>query len=119
MGIWAKGKQVKDGVSALVTEWTAQRNNGQDGRELASQPETDADPMEGYSEIFASELIDDETCANCAAIDGHEYTSMADAKADYPEGEYPAGGYKGCESESGCRGTLVFYREGNWADRTA
>jgi hypothetical protein len=53
-------------------------------------------------EIYASELLDEKTCQKCAEIDGHDYDSMAEAEADYP-----MGGYKHCESESGCRGTLV------------
>lgn len=93
-------------MSALVAQWTVQRNEDPDGHARAEQPAVDEDPMEGYSELFASELIDDQTCANCAGIDGHEYTSMAEARADYP-----AGGYNGCESESGCRGTLILMRE--------
>ncbi|MFJ5696165.1 hypothetical protein ACIP9X_20340 [Arthrobacter sp. NPDC093125] len=45
------------------------------------------------------------------ALGKSEYTSMAEAMEDYPAGEYPAGGYRHCESESGCRGTLMFLRE--------
>jgi hypothetical protein len=111
VGIWAKAKEVKEGISALVAQWAVQRNEGPDDHTRPEQPAVDEDPVEGYSALFASELIDDQTCANCAAIDGHEYASMAEARADYPAGEYPAGGYKGCESESGCRGTLILMRE--------
>lgn len=60
------------------------------------------------TEIYASELLDEHTCRKCAEIDGHEYETMAQARADYPEG----GGYQGCESEAGCRGTLVIMHEG-------
>lgn len=63
--------------------------------------------MQGYAEIYASELIDEKTCASCASNDGHDYASMAEARADYPAGEYPAGGYRHCENDAGCRGTLV------------
>ena len=52
------------------------------------------------------------TCENCAAHDGHDYTSMAEARADYPEGEYPAGGDRICTSDRGCRGTLMMMRQG-------
>ncbi|MEO3940203.1 hypothetical protein V3C41_03885 [Paenarthrobacter nicotinovorans] len=55
------------------------------------------------AEIYASELLDEHTCQKCAAIDGHEYETLAQARADYPDG----GGYKDCESGSGCRGSLI------------
>jgi NMD protein affecting ribosome stability and mRNA decay len=81
VGIWAKVKQVR------------------------SRAHTDAqasDPALEPLEIHASELLDENTCQKCAEIDGHDYETLAQARADYPEG-----GYKDCESESGCRGTLV------------
>ncbi|AIZ01691.1 putative structural protein [Arthrobacter phage vB_ArtM-ArV1] len=55
------------------------------------------------TEIFASEIMDGATCAPCKAIDGHEYKTMEDAKADYPNG-----GYEACLGGLRCRGTLVF-----------
>ena len=83
MGIWARLKQGKGG-----------------GREDVPTPDAAREP----TEIYASELLDEHTCRKCAEIDGHEYQTMAQARADYPDG----GGYHGCESGTGCRGTLVF-----------
>lgn len=52
--------------------------------------------------IYASEILDRNTCGPCSLIDGHEYESMAAARADYP-----MGGYRNCEGGPRCRGTLV------------
>jgi hypothetical protein len=81
VGIWARLKQAKTMAYKEV-------------------PTVDATPEP--TEIYASELLDEHTCQRCAEIDGHEYETLARAEADYPDG-----GYKGCESETGCRGTLV------------
>ncbi len=55
------------------------------------------------TEIYASEIMDGNTCARCAQIDGHEYQTMEQARADYPNG-----GYGKCLGGTRCRGTLVF-----------
>ncbi|AYD81499.1 head maturation protease [Arthrobacter phage KBurrousTX] len=55
------------------------------------------------SEIFASEIMDGNTCKFCKEIDGHEYQSLEDALTDYPHG-----GYRLCEGGTRCRGTLVY-----------
>lgn len=55
------------------------------------------------TEIYASELLDRNTCRPCSRIDGTDYPSLAAARADYP-----LGGYRACEGGSRCRGTLVF-----------
>jgi hypothetical protein len=55
------------------------------------------------SAIYASEIMDGNTCPRCAAIDSHKYQSMEDAKADYPHG-----GFAACLGGTRCRGTLVF-----------
>lgn len=52
--------------------------------------------------IYASELLDSNTCVSCEEIDGTEYGSLEDAEYDYP-----AGGYYACEGGDRCRGTLV------------
>lgn len=52
--------------------------------------------------VYASELLDGNTCANCAAVDGREYATMAEAEADYP-----TGGHAECLGGPRCRGTLV------------
>lgn len=53
--------------------------------------------------IYASELLDANTCGPCSLVDGKNYPSEADARADYPFGTYVH-----CEGGSRCRGTLVF-----------
>ncbi|QKY79770.1 capsid maturation protease [Arthrobacter phage Bumble] len=54
-------------------------------------------------EIWASELLDGATCGPCQAIDGKEYASLEEARADYPHG-----GYARCDGDARCRGTLVY-----------
>lgn len=61
-----------------------------------------ADDMEP-AEVWASEIMDRSTCAPCSHVDGKDYDSMQDARADYP-----VAGYKDCQGEDRCRGTLVF-----------
>jgi hypothetical protein len=53
-------------------------------------------------EIYASELLDANTCGPCSAVDGTQYESLEDAMSDYP-----TGGFLGCEGQEACRGTLV------------
>lgn len=54
-------------------------------------------------EVYASELLDRNTCGPCATVDGTEYGSLEEGLADYPG----AGGYYACDGGSRCRGTLV------------
>lgn len=54
------------------------------------------------SRIYASELLDNNTCTPCVGVDGTEYTSMDDAERDYP-----GGGFVSCSGGPRCRGTLV------------
>ncbi|MEG1971444.1 MAG: hypothetical protein RR101_15135, partial [Burkholderiaceae bacterium] len=53
--------------------------------------------------VYASELLDGNTCGPCAEIDGRTYVDLDAALADYPGG----GGYVACSGGSRCRGTLV------------
>lgn len=57
-----------------------------------------ADP----AEIYASELLDGNTCSACMAIDGEEWETLAEAQM-----AYPVGGYVECQGGLRCRGTLV------------
>jgi hypothetical protein len=52
--------------------------------------------------LYASELLDGNTCVNCVARDGTPYQNMDDAARDYP-----SGGYKNCLGRERCRGMLV------------
>lgn len=54
------------------------------------------------AKIYASELLDQNTCTNCSSVDGRVYGSLAAA-----DNEYPTGGYKDCLGGPRCRGTLV------------
>lgn len=53
--------------------------------------------------IYASELLDGNTCGPCSLIDGREYDDEPASLRDYP-----AGRYRSCEGGMRCRGTRVF-----------
>lgn len=53
--------------------------------------------------VYASELLDRNTCDACWSIDGFEFADTADARD-----AYPGGTYRLCEGGPRCRGTLVF-----------
>jgi hypothetical protein len=89
-------------ASTAGTEDLARQAAGQAhgaGRARAAR-ETPIEPKE----IYASELLDSDTCGPCATVDGRTYDSMASALVDYPS----AGGFRGCLGGARCRGTLVF-----------
>jgi hypothetical protein len=65
-------------------------------------------------EIYASELLDGETCDACARVDGKDYDTMTEAKT-----EYETGGYGACKGGARCRGTLVFQYSGFGVDAPA
>ena len=52
--------------------------------------------------IYASELLDTNTCDPCRDVDGREYSTLLAAEMDYP-----TGGYEHCQGGPRCRGTLV------------
>lgn len=52
--------------------------------------------------VYASELLDGDTCTRCSDVDGREYDTITAAEADYP-----TGGHKDCLGGPRCRGTLV------------
>jgi hypothetical protein len=56
----------------------------------------------GATRMYASELLDTNTCDACEAVDGTEYETADQAAADYP-----AGGFKDCAGGPRCRGTVV------------
>lgn len=61
------------------------------------------------AQIYASELLDGNTCGPCSFIDGTQYDTIAAARLDYPGGKYIR-----CEGLEACRGTLVYV----WATET-
>lgn len=54
------------------------------------------------SRIYASELLDANTCSPCRAIDGTQYATLEEAAHDYP-----TGGFRDCQGGPRCRGTEV------------
>lgn len=52
--------------------------------------------------LYASELLDANTCPPCNGIDGQEFASMAELRESYP-----TGGYVLCDGGLRCRGTGV------------
>lgn len=93
--------KVKDKLLSLSTAYlqdqlggamTASMNSGRRALMAEGQP----------SQIYASELLDDNTCTNCIAEDGTQFVSLDDA-----ERFYPSGGFVECLGGSRCRGTLV------------
>jgi hypothetical protein len=58
---------------------------------------------------YASEILDNNTCQACSAVDGTQYQSIQDSERDYP-----GGGFVDCAGGDRCRGTVVaVYVEGN------
>lgn len=49
-------------------------------------------------DIYASSVLDGNTCSACAELDGTQYQSIDDAEADFP-----TGGYAACEGGERCR----------------
>lgn len=56
----------------------------------------------GPKEVYASEILDQNTCSACNGIDGEEWATLAEART-----AYPVGGYVECEGGLRCRGTAV------------
>lgn len=52
--------------------------------------------------VFASEILDGNTCSACSGVDGTEWPTLAEAEVSYP-----VGGFVECEAGLRCRGTLI------------
>lgn len=52
--------------------------------------------------LYSSELLDENTCEECRAIDGTEYEDVMAADSDYP-----TGGFNNCQGQERCRGTVI------------
>lgn len=61
-----------------------------------------AEDLYGQPRYQATEYNDQNTCTNCVAEDGREFTSLTEANNNYPNG-----GYIECQGALRCRGTLV------------
>lgn len=88
-------------MSTATLESTYARPAVQSAHNLGHQEAAATVPA--VARIYASELLDRNTCGPCSLIDGHEYDSEAQALADYPTGTYVD-----CEGGDRCRGTLVY-----------
>jgi hypothetical protein len=81
--------RVKDQISGAIS------NAQNSGRKLTMRRN---DP----TNIYSSELLDENTCQACTAEDGSEFGTMDEAEVSYP-----GGGFAECEGGERCRGTLV------------
>lgn len=89
--------------TAPLEEQARNAVNQADG--LGRQATADTAPP---AQIYASELLDGNTCGPCSFVDGTSYPNLGAARLDYP-----AGNYIRCEGGARCRGTLVFV----WAEQ--
>jgi phage portal protein BeeE len=78
--------------ASLAAAVTAAQNEGR-FETLAAAP---------AATYFASEQLDDATCAPCRKVEGTMYESLVDAREDYP-----TAGYRQCLGTIRCRGTIV------------
>lgn len=85
-----KGAFVKDQLGGALT--TAQ-NSGRRAV-FAAAPQG--------VKLYASEILDSNTCGPCFAEDGKEFDTLDAARS-----EYSSGGYDNCEGGPRCRGTIV------------
>jgi uncharacterized protein DUF935 len=93
--------QVKDYLLSLSDDYLQQQLSGSTIQAMnTGRKAVFAENPPKY--LYASELLDENACEECTAVDGTEYESLEDAEADYP-----TGGFKDCEGGPRCRGTLV------------
>jgi hypothetical protein len=98
----AVARAMRDASTAPVRDLASQAAGSAQGLGRIAGAEVAPDPRR----VIASELLDRNTCGPCGNIDGHEYRTLAVARADYPSGYYRL-----CEGGSRCRGTLVFIHD--------
>lgn len=97
----AMAKQVGDTLRSMSTSSIKDQMNGaltqamNDGRRNTIK-------RNSPKRVYASELLDANTCSACIEVDGREYSSVDDTTEDYPNG-----GYIECQGMERCRGTLV------------
>jgi hypothetical protein len=90
-------------LGGLSNQWTAAQLRGsvtfaQNVGRAAAFATADQSVMRYYS----SEIMDVNTCDECASVDGTEYDNLGDAEQDYS-----SGGYVDCAGGPNCRGTLI------------
>jgi hypothetical protein len=88
------GAALRDNLGAAVS---AANNTGRLAVVTAAPPQ----------QMAASEVLDDNVCGPCAAVDGRVFATLADAQA-----AYPLGGYVDCQGWLRCRGMLVAVWDG-------
>lgn len=99
---------VVDGVVPVGTAYYTHRKlrqsiasgEGSIGNDVPTDNEEPQGPK--ATQVYASELLDSNTCTSCANVDGRNYDTMQAALRDYPEGTYV-----NCEAGARCRGMLV------------
>lgn len=95
-------KQVTQHLGTLTDAWPREQLGGaltsaqNHGRMIA----IDAAPS--VPTLAASEVLDQNTCANCAEIDGHEFETVEAANE-----AYASGGYVKCLGRLRCRGIVI------------
>ncbi len=97
----AVAEQVRDHLEGLSDAFLAEQATGavMEGMNTGRRQHM---REHGPDEIYASELLDENTCAECRSVDGKDYDDVDAAEVDYP-----AGGYRYCAGGLRCRGTLV------------
>lgn len=95
---------VNEGRYEVMDELTGERSSSLEAAEPSGFGFLSGKPTPTDAKIYALELLDKNTCEECAAIDGQQYASMADARVDYPG---IGGGYVRCLGRERCRGSLV------------
>jgi hypothetical protein len=98
----AKVREHLDGLSTSERGWVADNigaalSAAQNAGRMAALSAADPKPA-GFRAVEAN---DTNTCRPCKDVDGTEYTTVAEAEADYP-----AAGYHACEGGLRCRGYL-------------
>lgn len=93
--------RVREHLDGLSSSWVRDQMGGavtaaqNQGREAVFNERAPA-------ELYASELLDTNTCVNCRSVDGKRYSTKEELVQDYP-----TGGYHACLGGSRCRGFAV------------
>lgn len=96
------GAQVKEHLEGLTDAYLKDQFGGVAQTAINSGRVETFIKNANFTRLYASELLDRNTCTVCANKDGEEYDSADAALADYP-----SGGYVSCQGGIRCRGTLV------------
>ncbi|WP_157260908.1 phage portal protein family protein [Patulibacter minatonensis] len=91
---------VKDQIDTQLTDAQLTQIAGADttrAQTAGRQTQTRASESQ-IRDIYASSVLDGNTCSACADLDGTQYDSVDEAEQDFP-----TGGYAGCEGGDRCR----------------